>query len=47
MRLYVDVEVYRKRDVEKTPSFFTEDVVLVTPFNTFRGREEVKRSKII
>lgn len=29
--------------MEKTLSFFIEDVVSVTPFITFRGRKKVKR----
>ena len=37
------VEAYARRDVEKTLSFLTEDVVWVAPEGTFKGKEEVKR----
>jgi ketosteroid isomerase-like protein len=37
------VEAYVKRDVEKTLSFLTEDVVWVQPEGTFKGKGEVKR----
>ena len=37
------VEVHARRDVEKTLSFLTDDVVWVSPKGTFKGKEEVKR----
>ena len=37
------VEAYVKRDVKKTLSFLTEDVVWAQPEGTFKGKEEVKR----
>jgi ketosteroid isomerase-like protein len=37
------IEAYVKRDVEKTLSFLTEDVVWDQPEGTFKGKEEVKR----
>jgi len=37
------VEAYGRRDVEKTLSFLTEDVVWVAPEGTFKGKEEVRR----
>ena len=37
------VEAYVKRDVEKTLSFLTEDVVWTQPEGTFKGKGEVKR----
>jgi ketosteroid isomerase-like protein len=37
------VETIMKRDVEKTLSFLTEDVVWVQPEGTFKGKDEVKR----
>jgi ketosteroid isomerase-like protein len=37
------VEAYMKRDVEKTLSFLTEDVVWVQSEGTFQGKDEVKR----
>jgi len=36
-------EAYTRRDVKKTLSFLTEDVVWVSPEGTFKGKEEVKR----
>ena len=37
------VEAIVKRDVEKTLSFLTEDVVWTQPEGTFKGKGEVKR----
>jgi ketosteroid isomerase-like protein len=37
------VEAYVKRDVEKTLSFLSEDVVWAQPEGTFKGKGEVKR----
>jgi ketosteroid isomerase-like protein len=37
------VEAIVKRDVEKTLSLLTENVVWVQPEGTFKGKEEVKR----
>jgi ketosteroid isomerase-like protein len=37
------VEAIMKRDVEKTLSFLTEDVVWIQPEGTFKGKDEVKR----
>lgn len=39
-------EAYVKRDVEKTLSFLTDDVVWVQPEGTFKGKHEVKRSLV-
>jgi len=35
-------EAFVKRDVEEMLSFFAENVVLVTPAGTFKGKQEVK-----
>ena len=37
------VEAYMNRDVEKTLSFLSEDVVWTAPEGTFRGKDEAKR----
>ena len=42
MRDYV--KAMAEGDVEKMLSFFTEDGVQITPYGTFKGKEEVRRS---
>lgn len=37
------IEAFTKRDVEKALSFFAEDATYVTPWGTFKGKEEIKR----